>query len=59
MKMTETEIRVEPTTTLCHLLSMPIKQWFLIIALVLLFVFLCTVLFTGESGQQLGKIISG
>lgn len=52
MKTTETEIRVKPAITLCYILSMPVKQWFLIITLVLLFMFLCMVVFAGESGQQ-------
>lgn len=47
MKTTETEIDIEPATTLCHILSKPIKHWFSVIALILFFMALCAVVFTG------------
>jgi Spy/CpxP family protein refolding chaperone len=51
MKTTETEIRIEPATTLCHILSMPIKHWFTVIALVLFSMALCVVVIAGEPVQ--------
>jgi hypothetical protein len=51
MKTTETEIRVEPAMTLCHILSIPIKHWLTVIVLVLFFVALCVVVFAGEPVQ--------
>jgi hypothetical protein len=51
METTETEIRIEPATTLCRTLSMPIKHWFTVIVLVLFFVALCAVVFAGEPVQ--------
>jgi Spy/CpxP family protein refolding chaperone len=53
MKTTETEIRVEPATTLCHVLSMPIKHWLTVIALILFSMAFCMVVFAAESGQCL------
>jgi hypothetical protein len=51
MKTIETEIRIEPATTLCHILSMPIKHWLTVIALVLFSMALCVVVFAGEPVQ--------
>jgi hypothetical protein len=51
MKTTETEIRIEPATTLCHILSMPIKHWLTVIALILFSIALCVVVFAGEPVQ--------
>jgi hypothetical protein len=54
MKTTETEMREEPATTLCRMLVTPVKGWFFVIALVLLFMSLCVAVFAGEPGQQSG-----
>lgn len=54
MKTTEAEMREELDTCLCGILARPVKRWFLVIALVLLFMALCAVVFAGESGQQSG-----
>jgi hypothetical protein len=43
MKTTETQISVEPATTLCHILSMSIKRWLVVITLILLSMALCAV----------------
>jgi hypothetical protein len=51
MKTTETEIRIEPATTLCHILSMPIKHWLTVIALILFSIALSIVVFAGEPVQ--------
>jgi Spy/CpxP family protein refolding chaperone len=51
MKTTETEIRIEPATTLCHILSMPIKHWLAVLVLVLFFVAFCMVVCAGEPEQ--------
>jgi len=51
MKTAETEIRIEPATTLCHILSMPIKHWLTVIAIILFSIALCAVVFAGEPLQ--------
>jgi len=51
MKTTETEMREEPAMILCRILSMPVKRWFLIAALVLFSMALCVVVFAGEPVQ--------
>ena len=51
MKTTETEIRVEPATTLCRVLSIPIKHWLTIIAIILFSIALYVVVFAGEPVQ--------
>lgn len=51
MKETETEIRIEPATMLCRVLSMPIKHWLIIIAIILLSIALYVVVFAGEPLQ--------
>jgi Spy/CpxP family protein refolding chaperone len=54
MKTTNSETREEPGTILCRILGMPVKQWFFIIALVLLFVAFGVLVFAEERGQQPG-----
>jgi Spy/CpxP family protein refolding chaperone len=54
MKTSNLGTREEPSTILCRILGMPVKQWFFIIALVLLFVALGVLVFADERGQQLG-----
>jgi|WetSurSiteA1Bulk_404760.scaffolds.fasta_scaffold137753_2 Spy/CpxP family protein refolding chaperone len=51
MKTTETEIRIEPATTLCRMLSMPIKHWLTIIAIILFSIAFSIVVFAGEPVQ--------
>jgi hypothetical protein len=47
VKTTDTEIGAEPAMTLCHILAMPIKRWFAVIALILLSMALCVLVFAG------------
>jgi Spy/CpxP family protein refolding chaperone len=54
MKTIKTELREEPGTILCRILGKPVKQWFFIVALVLLFIALCALVFADERGQQPG-----
>jgi Spy/CpxP family protein refolding chaperone len=51
MKTTETEIRIEPATTLCHILSMPIKHWLIVVTFILFSIALYVVVFAGEAVQ--------
>jgi hypothetical protein len=52
MKTTETEIRIEePATTLSHILSMPIKHWLTVIAIMLFSIALYAVVFASEPVQ--------
>lgn len=47
MKTIEREISVEPAMTLCHILSMPMRRWLAVIALILFSGALCVVVFVG------------
>jgi hypothetical protein len=51
MKTTETEIGIEPATALCRMLSMPVKHWLTVIAIILFSMALCVVVFAGEPVQ--------
>jgi len=57
--METTGTREEQTTMLCHILAMPVKHWFLILAIVLIFMALCVVVFAGEPGAPDCDLQSG
>jgi len=46
--METTGSRQEETTMLCSILAMPVKHWFLILALIVLFLALYVVVYAGE-----------
>lgn len=54
METNDTDMREEPATILCRILSMPIKRRLYVTALVLFFMALCVAVFAGEPGQQPG-----
>ena len=54
MKTTETEMREEPAMILYRILSMPVRRWLLIVALVLFSMALSVVVFAGEPEQRSG-----
>ena len=51
--------REEETTMLCRILAMPVKHWFLILTLILLFLALYVVVYAGETGVPLCDLQSG
>lgn len=57
--METTGTREEQTTELCRILAMPVKHWFFILALVLIFMALCVVVFAGEPGAPSCDLQSG
>jgi hypothetical protein len=44
VKTAKTDLRIAPVTMLCYILSMSIKRWLAVIALVLLSIALCVVI---------------
>jgi len=50
VSMETTGRRQEETTMLCSILAMPVKHWFLILALIVLFLALYVVVYAGETG---------
>jgi Heavy-metal resistance len=57
--METTGTREEQTTVLCRILAMPVKHWFFILALVLIFMALCVVAFAEEPGAPDCDLQSG
>lgn len=57
--METTGTREEETTMLCRILAMPVKHWFLILALILLFLALYVVVYAGETGVPRCDLQSG
>ncbi len=57
--METTEIKEEQATILCRILAMPIKHWFLILTLILLFFALYVVVYAGETGLPRCDLQSG
>lgn len=51
METNDTDMREEPATILCRILSMPIKRRLYVTALILFFMALCVAVFAGEPGQ--------
>jgi len=51
METNDTGMREEPATILCRILTVPIKRWLYVTALVLFFMALCVAVFAGEPGR--------
>jgi len=57
--METTGRREEETIMLCNILAMPVKHWFLILALIVLFLALYVVVYAGETGVPRCDLQSG